>query len=1111
MLRRLLTSLLLLSICSAAFAQNPTPTPQSTDDRKTPQPIGADKKPATWDVEGDHGPTTLVEFETDEGTWMSLDVSPDGQWIVFDLLGDIYRMPIAGGRAELLSGGMSYEVQPRFSPDGKTIAFTSDRDGADNIWLMDADGKNRRQLTKETVRLVNTPSWTPDGEYVLTRKHFVDTRSLGAGEIWMYHKNGGGTGVQLTERPNWTANAGEPVMDPQGRFVYFVNSTAFDYNKNVYESIYWIERYDMTKARRTAFVRGSGGAVRPVVSPDGKYLSFIRRVGLKSVLFLREIESGREWPIYDNLTRDQQETWAIFGTFPGYAWTPDGRSIVITANGKIVRVDVRARQATPIPFTARVSQRVAQPLRFAQKVAPERDTAKLLRWAKRNGDRIVYNALGKIYVKQGTGEPRRLLNTNYLEYSPNFSPDGRRITFVTWSDAEKGAVWIADADGSNARRITTVADQYANPVFSPDGSKVAFLKGRGTVFHEEDLASESNFEIHYWDGRESRFVTDVLSRGSNARMPVLNFDPKSERIFYMESPPVPAGSPTAPANIVTFLSSVKLTGDDYRRHIEAKFASEIVPSPDMEWVAFKELHKIYLAPFPQTGRTLRLSATEAIVPVRTLSTQSGDWLAWSPDSKTVGWTLGENFYEQTLENVFRQQQQQQQSSGGQAQQAANTPPAANRTRIGFEFDTARPRGVVALTNARIITMRGDEVIQRGTILIEDNRIKAVGARVDIPRDARRIDMQGRTIMPGLIDVHAHMGYNTLDINPEKQWPYYANLAYGVTTTHDPSASTQLVFSQAEMVKAGVMVGPRVFSTGFILYGAENAEKAVVNSLDDARAHVERMKAVGAISLKSYNQPRRNQRQQIVKAARDQQVMVVPEGGSTYFYNITHILDGHTGIEHAIPIAPLYKDALTLYARSGVGYTPTLIVGYGGIWGENYFYQKSEVWKNEKLLRFTPRGVVDARARRRMMVPEDDFYHIELAKTTRDLVRAGGRAQLGSHGQLQGLGAHWEMWMFVQGGMTPMEAIRASTLDGARYLGLDGDIGSIEVGKLADLMIMDKNPLTDIRNSESVRQVMINGVLYDTDTMNEIYPQQRTRGRFFWEHEQPDQQKPPAKP
>ncbi|HZH29982.1 MAG TPA: amidohydrolase family protein [Pyrinomonadaceae bacterium] len=1092
MLRQAIVLFVLLSLCLQPLrAQQPTPTPSPADKRteqleEAQRRAEADKRADKWDVEGDHEPASKVEFDTDEGTWMSCDVSADGGRIVFDLLGDIYRMPSGGGRAELLSGGVSWESQPRYSPDGKSIAFTSDRDGGDNIWIMDADGRNRRQLTKETLRLVNSPAWTPDSRYVLVRKHFVDQRSLGAGEIWMYHAGGGGTGVQLTEKTSWTANVGEPVIDPQQRFIYFVNSGDFDYNKNVYDSIYWIERYDTERGRRAVFVRGAGGAVRPQVSPDGKLLAFIRRDRLNTVLYLREIESGREWPIYDKLTRDQQETWAVFGTYPGYGWTPDGKAIVITAGGKFVRVDVQAKSATPIPFNARVSQRVAEAVRFPQKVFTERERTRLHRWAKRSGERIIYSALGKLYVKEGNGEPRRLLNSNYLEYSPNFSPDGRRITYVTWSDAEKGAVWTADADGSNARRITDKPDQYANPAFSPDGRRIAYLKGRGNINHEEELVSESAFEIHYWDGSESRYVMDLQSRGANARMPILSFDPAGERIFFLESPPAPAAPPGQPAQIFSALSSVKTSGDDYKRHIEARFATEIIPSPDHNWVFFKELHKLYLAPFPRTGKTLKVNSTETIVPVKSISKNSGDWLAWSPDSKSVQWTLGENFHEQSLEQINRQLAKDEK------------PIEPKATRIGFEFESARPQGLVALTNARIITMRGDEVIERGTILVGDNRILAVGARVNVPAGARKIDMTGKTIAPGIIDVHAHMGYNTLDIIPEKQWPYWANLAYGVTTTHDPSAATQSVFAQSEMVKAGLMVGPRIFSTGYPVYGAESPEKAPVNNLEDARGHLARLKAVGAFSVKSYNQPRRNQRQQIIQAARELKMMVVPEGGSTYFYNMTHILDGHTGIEHAIPIAPLYKDAVMLFAKSRSGYTPTLVVGYGGVWGENYWYQKTNVWENEKLLRFTPRSTIDRRARRRTMSPEDDFYHFELAKTVRDVVRAGGRVQLGAHGQLQGLGSHWELWMLQQGGLTPLEALRAATLSGAQYLGLDGEVGSIEKGKLADLMITDKNPLDDVRNSETISFVMANGVLYDTRNMDEVYPQARPRGKFFWE-------------
>ncbi len=312
-------------------------------------------------------------------------------------------------------------------------------------------------------------------------------------------------------------------------------------------------------------------------------------------------------------------------------------------------------------------------------------------------------------------------------------------------------------------------------------------------------------------------------------------------------------------------------------------------------------------------------------------------------------------------------------------------------------------------------------------------------------------------MPGLVDVHAHAGHFSSGAVPQTVWQYYANLAYGVTTAHDPSATTETVFTMAEMVKSGDLVGPRIFSTGTILYGADGDFRATVNSLDDAYSHIRRMKAAGAISVKSYNQPRRDQRQQILVAARDLGMMVVPEGGSTFYHNMNMVIDGHTGIEHAVPVAPLHRDVTELWSATQVGYTPTLVVGYGGLWGENYWYAKTNVWEDDRLLTFTPRTLVDAVSRRRTLVPDDEYWHITLAEQTKTLTDLGVDVQLGAHGQMQGLAAHWELQMFGQGGMTPLEALRASTLNGAAYLGLDGDIGSIEPGKLADLIVLSATP------------------------------------------------------
>jgi hypothetical protein len=288
-----------------------------------------------------------------------------------------------------------------------------------------------------------------------------------------------------------------------------------------------------------------------------------------------------------------------------------------------------------------------------------------------------------------------------------------------------------------------------------------------------------------------------------------------------------------------------------------------------------------------------------------------------------------------------------------------------------------------------------------------------------------------------------------------------------------------------MLKAGRLTGPRLFSTGTILYGGEGSAKAVTTSYDEALTHIRRMKAVGAFSVKSYNQPRRDARQQIVEAARSLEMMVVPEGGSTFAFNLSHVLDGHTGVEHNIPIAPLYNDVLTLYAASKTGYTPTLIVNYNGLNAEYYWYQESDVWRNERLARFTPPEVLVPRSRRREMASADDYYYVETSRAAKALRDRGVSVQVGGHGQLQGLGTHWEMWSLAQGGMTPHEVLRAGTLSGAEYLGLDRDLGSLEPGKLADLLVLERNPLENIRNSEALRYVMLNGRLYDASTLAEV--------------------------
>jgi imidazolonepropionase-like amidohydrolase len=391
---------------------------------------------------------------------------------------------------------------------------------------------------------------------------------------------------------------------------------------------------------------------------------------------------------------------------------------------------------------------------------------------------------------------------------------------------------------------------------------------------------------------------------------------------------------------------------------------------------------------------------------------------------------------------------------------------------------------VALTGARIVTMRGGggEVIENGTILIDGDRISAVGptAAISYPAGTRTIDVTGKTIIPGLIDAHWHGSMGNELIVPKQNWFHAAALAYGVTTVHDPSNDTKEIFAASEYQKAGLIDAPRIFSTGTILYGATTPFTVEIKTLDDAVSHLRRLKASGAWSVKSYNQPRREQRQMIIQAARQLGMAVTPEGGSLFMMNMTQIADGHTTIEHSLPVAKIYDDVLQFWRGSGTAYTPTMVVTYGGPFGENYWYQHTDVWKEPILSRWVPRPLLDARSRRVVKNPPEEDNLVSNAIVARQIGELGIPVSIGAHGQREGLGAHWDMWSFALGGMKPMDVLKTGTINPARALGLDRDIGSLESGKLADLVILDANPLENIRNSSRVSMTMVGGKLYDSD-------------------------------
>jgi len=1075
MLTRIAAATLLL-ISSTALAQ----AQQRQGGRSE---AGADDKPK-WDVNAPPGQRTRdIRIQTNEGTWMNVDVSPDGRTVAFDLLGDIYTMPIEGGTPRRITSGLAFDHQPRFSPDGRFIAFTSDRGGGDNIWVMNADGTGPRAITKETFQLLNAPAWSPDGRFIAARKHFTTQRSLGTGEIWLYHASGEGGGQALVERPNpqHQKELGEPVFSPDGRYIYFSRNTTpgpiFEYAQDSNQEVFAVERYEIATGERDEIAGGPGGAVRPTPSPDGRSLAFVRREGGRSRLFVKDLQSGRERRIYDDLDLDLQETWAIHGVYPTMAWTPDGRSLLFWAGGKIRRISPEGGAAAEIPFRVSDTRAVIDPPRPMVEVAPASVTTRMVRFpaVSPDGRRVVFESLGRLFIRDvaGTGTPRALTAADGdFQLWPSWSRDGSQIAFVSWNDQRLGEIRTVSPDGGAVRTVTTVPGHYARPRFSPDGRTIVFERRGGGGLTSELWSGETGvYRIAAGGGEAER----VVEQGAFPHFAAAN-----DRVFVNVS-----------ENQKLRLVSVDLNGGNRRAHAEGDLVTGFEVSPDGRALAFRENYNLFVAPFFGGAAVMNVSSKSGPLSVTRATDEGSHYGGWAANGRMLAWTTGPTLYTAETASVLRR-----------AGAPAYKPPETG-TNLSQTVPADVPRTQIALVGARVVTMADANggVIEDGVIIVDGNRIHAVGPRgsTAIPAGAQQVDMTGRTIVPGYIDGHGHGPYGVADLVPQQNWSILAHLALGVTTVHDPSSTASEVFAAAEMQRAGIIQGPRLFSTGEIVYGARNPGRyAQIETYDDALDHVRRLEIAGAHSIKNYNQPRRNQRQMVAAASRAENIAVVAEGGSLLTMDLTLIADGNTVLEHNLPQARLYEDVLSFFSQTRVAYNPTLVVTYGGLAGDPYWAQAEPVYRHPLLTRHVPPQELANRVRVTTAPPEQ-FVDQYSARETDRLAERGVVVSTGGHGQQQGLATHWEMWSHVRGGATPLEALRYATIDGARAYGFR-DIGSIEPGKLADLVVLTANPLEDIRNTDDVAQVMVNGRLYDAATLNETVTGNRQRQPYFWERD-----------
>ena len=1007
-----------------------------------------------------------IEFETSEVTTPDVAVSPDGEWLIFTMLGHLFRLPVEGGDAEQLTFGPYYDTDPVFSPDGARVAFVSDRDGSEgNVFVVDLSTGAITQVTQEPWAA--RPTWTPDGRGIvylrmvrevlgltpLPRHSLPDLVSAQVRRVAL----SGGAPETLTDEPRVIGSVFHLV---DGRVGWAVIELDIDE-----ETIHASTRIEIMNAdgavTHLAVLAGYAAPVIPSATGDGFYyrrfepvLPWFTRPTDDDLGFL-SLQDGAEQRL---MTLSPHRGWS-----PRFAVAADGTNLYLGSRGRIWKLALTSGIREPVAFSATVRHDLKDPV-TPQKVAfLAGDSVKPLSILEPrmspDGSTLVFGAAGHLWRQSlEGGEAQRLFEGSALERAPAFSPDGRQLAFVRTERGQE-EVRILDFDSGVVRTVTSGLGYQTYGFFwglgwGPDGKRLIYVERArsGNRIVEFDVRSAVTKKLvdvrwgsfsrpHFSGDGQSIFFSDgargVVDEGTST--------------FYRLSLEEENAEPVPVSTLELSLAGLPKRWDPR--------VVRVLVSPDGQWLVFRSSTAIYITRFPQ-GASVREEDIQQLSRAWS-GVRGGDTFTFTPDSSAVIYAVGGRVWRHPL-------------GGGEPEEIP--------IRLRLKGPTPAP---LLLRRVRVLDFPSGGFGSETSVFIEGGRIRAIGPEAErsIPPETLTIDAGGRFAIPGLFDMHQHASWMIGDTHGDS-WdrnrgfdPIQVFIAYGLTSVRELGGRLAFVNALVDRTQTTSDPLPRWFSSGDIFDGQEPFTGSPIRIRDEveARDYVRLWKEWGAHLIKVYPSLSWPLQRAVAEEARLQGLPVVGHGSNGVEEMVKSVTLGYTSVEHKLPDRP-YDDLLQLLAASGTRWEPTLMTR------TDLLADEPERLNDAKLRSFYPQvagqdylrssflGMADGRER-----------NLVWLAGVRDAHQRGVTLLAGTD-RLPGAALHWELELLTRAGIPPLEVLRIATQQAAEAVGAADDLGTLEPGKFADIVLLDANPLEDIKNTQAIWRVLKGGWVFDPEEL-----------------------------